>query len=124
AMPAFNFLPLGFAHSSRKTRKLPAWHPPLRFGPKTDAAPIASGLSIAIETAMVAARKTTESKENYHGEHRHLHPQRNRRFHRRNRHPQLPGQERPPRPRNQPGQRERPEPPRFCRPGRDWRRLA
>jgi uncharacterized protein (DUF736 family) len=36
---------------------LPAWHPPLRFGPKTDAAPIASGLSIAIETAMVAARK-------------------------------------------------------------------
>ena len=28
-------------------------------------------LSVAIETAMVAARK--QSKENYHGEHRHLH---------------------------------------------------
>jgi len=38
-------------------KKVALWHPPLRFGPKTDAAPIASGLSIAIETAMVAARK-------------------------------------------------------------------
>jgi uncharacterized protein (DUF736 family) len=35
---------------------LPAWHPPLRFGP-SDAASIVSGLSVAIETAMVAARK-------------------------------------------------------------------
>jgi uncharacterized protein (DUF736 family) len=37
---------------------LPAWHPPLRFGP-ADAASIVSGLSVAIETAMVAARKQT-----------------------------------------------------------------
>jgi uncharacterized protein (DUF736 family) len=36
---------------------LPAWHPPLRFGPQADAASIVSGLSVAIETAMVAARK-------------------------------------------------------------------
>jgi uncharacterized protein (DUF736 family) len=35
---------------------LPAWHPPLRFGP-SDAASIVSGLPVAIETAMVAARK-------------------------------------------------------------------
>jgi uncharacterized protein (DUF736 family) len=35
---------------------LSAWHPPLRFGP-SDAASIVSGLSVAIETAMVAARK-------------------------------------------------------------------
>jgi uncharacterized protein (DUF736 family) len=37
---------------------LPAWHPPLRFGP-SDAASIVSGLPVAIETAMVAARKQT-----------------------------------------------------------------
>ncbi len=56
AMPAFNFLPLGFAHSSRG-KKVARWHPPLRFGPQTaDAASLVSGLSVAIDTAMVAAR--------------------------------------------------------------------
>jgi uncharacterized protein (DUF736 family) len=56
AKPAFNFLPLGFAHSSRD-QKVARRHPPLRFGPQADAASIVSGLSVAIETAMVAARK-------------------------------------------------------------------
>ena len=61
AMPAFNFLPLGFAHSSRKPRKLPTGI--LRCAPVLkDAASLVSGLSVAIETAMVAARK--QSKEN------------------------------------------------------------
>src|SRR5215813_3466138 len=69
AMPAFNFLPLGFAHSSREPRKLPTGI--LRCAAVLkDAASLVSGLSVAIETAMVAARK--QSKENYNGEHRHL----------------------------------------------------
>jgi hypothetical protein len=83
AMPAFNFLPLGFAHSSREPRKLPTGI--LRCAAVLkDAASLVSGLSVAIETAMVAARK--QSKENYNGEHRHLHQDRAG-LHRRARHP-------------------------------------
>jgi uncharacterized protein (DUF736 family) len=46
-----DFLPLGFAHSSRKSRRR---RPPLRSGPKAGASAIAFGLQIAIEAAMVA----------------------------------------------------------------------
>jgi uncharacterized protein (DUF736 family) len=57
-MPSFDFLPLAATPPFlARQEKSPAWHPPLRFGPQADAAPIVSGLSIAIETAMVAARK-------------------------------------------------------------------
>jgi hypothetical protein len=56
----FDFLPLGFAHSSRKTRKSHRRHPPLRYGPKTGASSIAFGLQIAIEAAMVAGSNTKE----------------------------------------------------------------
>jgi hypothetical protein len=51
---------LGFAHSSRKTRKSHRRHPPLRYGPKTGASSIAFGLQIAIEAAMVAGSSTKE----------------------------------------------------------------
>jgi uncharacterized protein (DUF736 family) len=49
-----DFLPLGFAHSSREPRKSHRRRPPLRSGPKTGASSIAFGLQIAIEAAMVA----------------------------------------------------------------------
>jgi hypothetical protein len=55
-----DFLPLGFAHSSREPRKSRRRHPLLRSGPKTGAAAIAFGLQIAIEAAMVAARTAKE----------------------------------------------------------------
>jgi hypothetical protein len=55
-----DFLPLGFAHSSRKTRKSHRRHPPLRYGPKTGASSIVFGLQIAIEAAMVAGSNTKE----------------------------------------------------------------
>ena len=48
-----DFLPLGFAHSSRG-KKVSSPRPPLRSGPKTGASSIALGLQIAIEAAMVA----------------------------------------------------------------------
>ena len=41
----------------REARKSHLRHPPLRFGPRAGAASIASGLSIAIEAAMVAGSK-------------------------------------------------------------------
>jgi len=50
----------------RETRNSPGWHPSLRYGLHAGAAPIASGLLIAIEAAMVAGSKTA-NKENYHG---------------------------------------------------------
>jgi uncharacterized protein (DUF736 family) len=52
----FDFLPLGFAHSSRG-KKVARRHPPLCSGPQAGAASIASGLQIAIEAAMVAGSK-------------------------------------------------------------------
>src|SRR6266545_1205409 len=53
AMATRDFLPLGFAHSSR-TKKVLRCHPPLHSGPKSGAAAITFGLQIAIEAAMVA----------------------------------------------------------------------
>jgi hypothetical protein len=53
-------------HSSR-IKQVGARHPPLRSGSKSSAAPIAPGLPIAIEAAMVAGSKQ-RSEENYHGE--------------------------------------------------------
>jgi hypothetical protein len=50
----------------RETRNSPGWRPPLRYGLHADAAPIASGLLIAIEAAMVAGSRTA-NKENTHG---------------------------------------------------------
>ena len=49
-----DFLPLGFAHSSREPRKSHRRRPPLRSGPKDGCSSIAFGLQIAIEAAMVA----------------------------------------------------------------------
>jgi uncharacterized protein (DUF736 family) len=49
-----DFLPLGFAHSSRKPRKSRRRRPPLCCGPKRGASAIAFGPQIAIEAAMVA----------------------------------------------------------------------
>ncbi len=78
ATPPGDFLPLGCAHSSRdkKLARLasfatlrPAVPTPSRErdgDPRAGAAPIASGLLIAIEAAMVAGSKTA-NKENYHG---------------------------------------------------------
>jgi uncharacterized protein (DUF736 family) len=51
-----DFLPLGFAHSSRG-KKVYRRHPPLRSGPRAGASTIASGLPIAIEAAVVAGSK-------------------------------------------------------------------
>jgi uncharacterized protein (DUF736 family) len=48
--------PAGCAVIPRETRKSPGCHPPLRYGLRAGAASIASGLSIAIEAAMVRAR--------------------------------------------------------------------
>jgi hypothetical protein len=51
-LPALNFLPLGFAHSSREPRKLPTGI--LRCATVLKDAPsLVSGLSVAIETATV-----------------------------------------------------------------------
>jgi hypothetical protein len=105
-MPSFNFLPLAFGHSSRKTRKLPPGI--LRCASVRDGCSAARLRPVDRHRDRDGRGSETESKENYHGEHRHLHQERGWRFHRRNRHPQLPGQERPPHPRDQPGQRERP----------------
>ena len=55
-----DFLPLGFAHSSREPRKSRRRRPPLRSGPKTGASSIAFGLQIAIEAAMVAGSNIKE----------------------------------------------------------------
>src|SRR6516164_5286285 len=77
-----------------------------------DAASLVSGLSVAIETAMVAARK--QSRENYNGEHRHLHQDRAG-LHRRARYSQPQGQERPPGRGSREQQRERANPSRLHR---------
>src|SRR5579871_6117587 len=120
AMPAFNFLPLGFAHSSREPRKLPPGI--LRCASVLkDAASLVPGLSVAIETAMVAARK--QSKENYNGEYRHVHQDRAG-LHRRTRHSQPQGQERPPGRGSREQQRERANPPGFRGKGGDRSRLG
>jgi uncharacterized protein (DUF736 family) len=51
-----DFLPLGFAHSSRG-KKVYGRHPPLRSGPRTGASSITFGYPIAIEAAAVAGSK-------------------------------------------------------------------
>jgi|APCry1669193181_1035450.scaffolds.fasta_scaffold01314_11 uncharacterized protein (DUF736 family) len=60
----FDFLPLGFAHSSRGKKACPREgrgshrrRPPLRCGPQAGASSIAFGLQIAIEAAVVAGSK-------------------------------------------------------------------
>ena len=57
-----DFLPLGFAHSSRG-KKVYHHHPLLRSGPLAGASSIASGLPIAIEAAVVAGLKQPRRSE-------------------------------------------------------------
>jgi len=54
--------PAGCAVIPRETTKSPGCHPPLRFGLRAGAASIASGLSIAIEAAMVRARNRDQGR--------------------------------------------------------------
>jgi hypothetical protein len=57
ATAAQNFLPLGVPPIPREPRNFCSRRPPLRCGP-AGASPIASGLQIAIEAAVVAGSKT------------------------------------------------------------------
>ncbi len=50
--------PAGFAGIPREARKPHPRHPPLRCGPQAGASPIAFGLQIAIEAAVVAGSNT------------------------------------------------------------------
>ncbi len=50
------FFPCRLRRHSSRGKKAASRHPPLRFGPCTGAASIASGLTIAIEAAMDATR--------------------------------------------------------------------
>jgi hypothetical protein len=59
------FLPLGVPPIPRGTRNFCSPRPPLRSGRKCGASPIASGLQIAIEAAVVAG--SNNSKEQHHG---------------------------------------------------------
>src|SRR6202008_1857036 len=86
-----------------------------------DAASLVSGLLVAIETAMVAARK--QRKEYSKGEQRPLHQDRAG-LPRRARHSQPQGQERPPGRGSREQQRERANPPRLRGKSGDRRRLG
>ncbi|GAA4488280.1 hypothetical protein [Gluconacetobacter asukensis] len=55
-----NFLPLGCAHSAR-SKKVPSRRPPHCSGLHAGAPPIVSGLSMAIEATVVAARYSEET---------------------------------------------------------------
>jgi len=55
------FFPWAHAHSSRG-KKVSRRRPPLRSGPRAGASPIAFGLSIAIEAAVVVGSKPQQEK--------------------------------------------------------------